>query len=628
MRVCVLVQTVMGVHAMGCFHCHCDKHDRTRRSQVDRARRRTWQEMQDTAVTAMTEGTYGPFGEWKQHLKSGKPKAIMQLAERNGGPHLEPVNWDRYMHCRLVTGVVPDVNPLWSLRCWDFPQQCRDDELHHMRIGMMPHIIAAAMTKITIALHPGWARDIKGAWPGVGGMRRVWQRLGGRVGRTGVCTDWVCDAFERGSTSRERGTQYQFVLTGHECELLFLMLAQCLPDIVAPELLHLASVTTDPSRRALDPVPSIVAVLARVLAWYMNTKMQVLTDSQIDAQHVEAGDILELLENVFPVRNKRVPDHSAASAAPSSRGKRVRPEDADRAPSPGSHSDTPRDDLGADDSEDDMFSAPDRDRVPALRRAFSKWAFPKAHAMLHIRETLRLYGALSNVSAESMERLHLKLKRWFQKVKPGPSAQLQVLIRVIREEQAVQTYSAQSVGTGRSGPAREPFARVPVNASFGAKLHKSGKHYPVWLAMCGWRKCVHVLMHRAEMVFNSTALGRRSQQNMILSLPELLTPSSYWCQQAPALRHLAHHLAVYIQHEYPALVPAAEQGRLTPLETRLFLNAVRPWQPGRANQHLDTSAHLSVWQALSITHPDIGDADHPAQVCEAVLHLPQQIACD
>ena len=82
------------------------------------------------------------------------------------------------------------------------------------------------------------------------------------------------------------------------------------------------------------------------------------------------------------------------------------------------------------------------------------------------------------------------------------------------------------------------------------------------------------------------------------------------------LRHLAHHLAV----EYPALVPAADQGRLTPHEARQLLNAVRPWQlQQRTNQHLDTSAHLSVWHALSITHPDIGDAARPAQVCQ-LLH--------
>ena len=50
--------TSTGVHALGCFHCHCDKHDRTRRRKVDRAPRRTWEEFKHTAVTAMTEGTY------------------------------------------------------------------------------------------------------------------------------------------------------------------------------------------------------------------------------------------------------------------------------------------------------------------------------------------------------------------------------------------------------------------------------------------------------------------------------------------------------------------------------------------------------------------------------------------
>jgi hypothetical protein len=207
-------------------------------------------------------------------------------------------------------------------------------------------------------------------------------------------------------------------------------------------------------------------------------------------------------------------------------------------------------------------------------------------------------------------------------------AQLQVLIRVIREEQAVQTCSALGMGTRGSAQARKSFARPPVNASFGDKLHRSGKQYPVWLAIRGCRKCEHQLLHRAEMVFNSTGSGKGSQKKIILSITELFTPSSYWCQQAPALRHLAHHLAVYIQHEYPALLPAADQGRLTPLEARELLSAVRPWQTGRANQHLDTSAHLSVWQALSITHPDIGDATIPLRcVKQSSLCAIMKFAC-
>ena len=124
------------------------------------------------------------------------------------------------------------------------------------------------------------------------------------------------------------------------------------------------------------------------------------------------------------------------------------------------------------------------------------------------------------------------------------------------------------------------------------------------------------------MVFQDTARGSASQKKMIISLHELLTPSSYWCEEVPALQHVPLHLALYIQHKYPRLLPSAQVGRLSPSEIRTLLNAVHPWLPGHANQHTDTVAHLSVFNALSIKHPDIGDDDAaPAQV------LSQTMAC-
>ena len=631
------------------------KDKRTDRCAVDGAARRTWQESRDTAVTAMTTGVYGAFEEWKRILKSGQPKAIMHITHVNGKPHVEPANWGRYHDCKLVTGVAPDTNPLWNVLAWNFVQQCRDDELHHMRLGMMPHVVAAAMTKITLVLHPEWARD-KPGWPGASGMRGIWRRLGANYQRSGTCTPWVCAAFERGFGSREFGTAFKFGVTGNESERLFLLLPQCLQGLIEPELAKLRALArADRAVQPEDPLPAITHVLCRLIGWYMSTKMQVVTDKQIDQQHREAGDILELLEATFPVRSARVPskleqaqhkagkraldssdDDGGADAPPvarphqphlrrgrrqpsCARGSKSRGVDTDAA---SSDSDAARDHLSDDDSDEDLFRAADHGAAAGgaapqhcLRLAFSKWAFPKAHAMLHIRETLRLYGCLSAVAAESMERMHLKLKKWFKKVKPGPSAQLQVLLGVIKEEQA-----------SRIGPTclarRKVLSRAPVNASFGDCLHRSGREFAVWLAIQGWRRCRHELTSPGEMVFQDTARGSASQKKMIISLHELLTPSSYWCEEVPALQHVPLHLALYIQHKYPRLLPSAQVGRLSPSEIRTLLNAVHPWLPGRKNQHSDTDAHLCVFNALSIKHPDIGDDDAaPAQV------LSQTMAC-
>lgn len=57
--------------------------------------------------------------------------------------------------------------------------------------------------------------------------------------------------------------------------------------------------------------------------------------------------------------------------------------------------------------------------TPGKRTCFG---FPKGHACLHHRETLRLYGSLAEVSAEPTERRHVSLKAAFLNVEPGPRA--------------------------------------------------------------------------------------------------------------------------------------------------------------------------------------------------------------
>ena len=64
--------------------------------------------------------------------------------------------------------------------------------------------------------------------------------------------------------------------------------------------------------------------------------------------------------------------------------------------------------------------------------------------MLHVRETLCLYGSVAEVSAESTERRHVSLKTMFAKVEPGPRAAVQVLAAEIKREVAVRELCTKS----------------------------------------------------------------------------------------------------------------------------------------------------------------------------------------
>ena len=112
--------------------------------------------------------------------------------------------------------------------------------------------------------------------------------------------------------SRQHGYSYKFNLTAHELELVFLGMPACLVGLITQEVeaLNASASSSSDARRApcaVDPTAGIIAVCAQVLAWYMSTKMQALSCSQIRDLHCEAGRILENLERTFPRRSTGVP---------------------------------------------------------------------------------------------------------------------------------------------------------------------------------------------------------------------------------------------------------------------------------------------------------------------------------
>ena len=61
---------------------------------------------------------------------------------------------DRYQHCAKITGQFPDENLLHQLPMSNLHQQCRDDEMHMFRTGLMLHMFSAMCARYIRTLHP------------------------------------------------------------------------------------------------------------------------------------------------------------------------------------------------------------------------------------------------------------------------------------------------------------------------------------------------------------------------------------------------------------------------------------------------------------------------------------------
>ena len=114
-------------------------------------------------------------------------------------------NWKLYHECAKELKVWPDTKLLWDFPFNDLFQQCRDDILHQIDLGMMQHLQTALMSRYTMELHQPFFME-KGIAPGPAGMRRVIQRLCQRIkdANTGL-SEYVCQSFLRAFTGLNPG---------------------------------------------------------------------------------------------------------------------------------------------------------------------------------------------------------------------------------------------------------------------------------------------------------------------------------------------------------------------------------------------------------------------------------------
>jgi hypothetical protein len=150
-----------------------------------------------------------------------------------------------------------------------------------------------------------------------------------------------------------------------------------------------------------------------------------------------------------------------------------------------------------------------------------------------------------------------------------------------------------------------------VNASFGQRLHGSGRRYPVWESIVEWKTCSNSLCLPAswKKVQNMTSGQSTSTGRLILSLTHLFDKDSMWCQQASEMQHLPLHMAKFLcdtkPHMIPDNIPAAQDDKLTWQQVQALCTLVQPYPTYGTRRGDKHSPHLFVHQALSIQRPRV-----------------------
>jgi hypothetical protein len=236
---------------------------------------------------------YGQQGEWKSQYSRqdsdvvARPIIISNGAQREGGT---VQSWARYHHCASTTGQYPDNNLLHKLPLSNLHQQCRDDEMHMFRLGLMLHMFSGLSARCIRAVHPqepSRAGLVLGT-PGVAGMKHVFERLARRLrgAETWLMSEYVSQSFVRafsafsGDKAAHRGA-YQWGLTGAESEELFMIVPFALYGLLQAEMPQSGGKGGRGASPCSDPLHDVVCVFARFTSWYMVMQTQTLKDEQV-----------------------------------------------------------------------------------------------------------------------------------------------------------------------------------------------------------------------------------------------------------------------------------------------------------------------------------------------------------
>jgi hypothetical protein len=269
-------ETVCLAPAHTCWQCNTPaRHkDSIAKSTPPYAVLKTASKLRQEVLTACEEGIYGDREEWKKIAQV--PKAILEVNEAGS---LDVVSRERYLHCARTIGVYPDPNLWHTIPGVDIYQQCRDDEMHQFRAGMMHHLFTASITAFEGMVEDGVATQAHREGKSISVtvvMRRLWETLSSRLLRseTGL-SKYVAKTFMRAYETKNARKEYAYRwgLTGAETETLFMVLPLCLEGLVA----EVMGVHNAP----WDRTSSIVVALSNFMEWYMAVKREDLTDKQV-----------------------------------------------------------------------------------------------------------------------------------------------------------------------------------------------------------------------------------------------------------------------------------------------------------------------------------------------------------
>ena len=392
--------------------------------------------MRQTARQAARYGTV--TSEDKDESEPGPaPRRVLE-EDDTGKLVVARGSWTRYTECAKLSGVYPDPNLLHLLPFSNLPQQCRPDEMHQFRGGLMQHLMSAMMSRYTMVLHPHWAMHTQTdivLVPGVQGMRQVWERLGQRIRNSGVgLSDFVQRSFTRAFEGRETHSDHVFKmrLTGAEVEVLFRLLPLCLPNLVLPEVATLNNAAPAGTVQCDDPSDTLIVLLGDFLNWYIAITGHNLDDLTLDTLFEEAGALLQRMHDELPARHMKVPGRGAAQSTQCNKSLEsdvsepgAGEEHWDWIDFMGSVLDASGDDDSDDSdwapaahhsdsegsgSENSCSNGQGTDKGAASTGADkSKWGIPKARNMYHCPESVRLFGPLHNTSTETLERRHAEV---------------------------------------------------------------------------------------------------------------------------------------------------------------------------------------------------------------------------
>ena len=218
-------------------------------------------------------------------MGEAKARPILSVDQNSGHVRVQCVA--RYLHCAQITGQFPDENLLHRLPLSNVHQQCRDDEMHMFRTGLMLHMFSGMCARYIRTLHPSETEGGGGGIQcGVQGMRRIFQRLGQRLRRANL-SEYVSSSFVRAFSNfsapgNRRQGAYQWGLTGAEAECLFFFVQFSLSGLVSGEISCCRSHAGGSARASpCDPTDDIVRVWSRFASWYMVIKTCCLSDHEV-----------------------------------------------------------------------------------------------------------------------------------------------------------------------------------------------------------------------------------------------------------------------------------------------------------------------------------------------------------